>query len=126
MQMTDRELYEEAAGAAAGAYAPYSKFNVGAALLTRDGRVITGVNVENASYPLGMCAERCALSRAVAEGVSPRDVEAVAVTASPCGGCRQWLLEFGVDRVAFMHGGELVVRRPEELLPDSFELPSAP
>jgi len=124
MRVTDRELYEEAAGAAAGAYAPYSKFNVGAAVLTRDGRVITGVNVENASYPLGMCAERCALSRAVAEGVRPGEVEALAVTASPCGGCRQWLLEFGVDRVAFMHGGGLVVRRPDELLPDSFELPS--
>jgi cytidine deaminase len=124
MGMTDRELYEEAAGAAEGAYAPYSKFNVGAAVLTRDGRVITGVNVENASYPLGMCAERCALSRAVVEGVRPGDVEAVAVTAAPCGGCRQWLLEFRVDRVAFMHGGELLVRRSDELLPDSFELPS--
>jgi cytidine deaminase len=108
----------------AGAYAPYSSFHVGAAVLTRDGRVITGVNVENASYPLGMCAERCALSRAVAEGVRPDDVEAVAVTASPCGGCRQWMLEFGVDRVAFMYEGELRVRRPDELLPESFELSS--
>lgn len=124
--MTDRELYDEAAGAAAGAYAPYSKFNVGAAVLTRDGRVITGVNVENASYPLGMCAERCALSRAVSEGIRPGDVEAVAVTAAPCGGCRQWLLEFRVDRVVFMHDGELLVRRSGELLPDSFELPSHP
>jgi cytidine deaminase len=124
MEVTDRELYEEAAGAAAGAYAPYSNFNVGAAVLTRDGRVITGVNVENASYPLGMCAERCALSRAAVEGVRPGDVEAVAVTAAPCGGCRQWLLEFRVDRIAFMHEGELLVRRSDELLPDSFELPS--
>jgi cytidine deaminase len=124
MQVTDRELYEKAAGAAAGAYAPYSKFNVGAAVLVRDGRIITGVNVENASYPLGMCAERSALSRAVAEGVRPGDVEAVAVTASPCGGCRQWLLEFAVGRILFMHDGELLVRRPDELLPDSFELPS--
>jgi cytidine deaminase len=120
--MTDQELYEHAKAAAAGAYAPYSKFNVGAAALLRDGRVITGVNVENASYPLGMCAERCALSRAVAEGARPGDIEAVGVTASPCGGCRQWLMEFGVDRVAFMHNGELRVRRPHELLPDSFEL----
>jgi cytidine deaminase len=122
--VTDQELYEHAERAAAGAYAPYSKFNVGAAVLTRDGHVITGVNVENASYPLGMCAERCALSRAVAEGIRPGAVEAVAVTASPCGGCRQWLLEFGVDRVAFMHEGELLVRRPVELLPESFELSS--
>ena len=125
MQPTDRELYDKATAAAAGAYAPYSDFNVGAALLTRDGRVITGVNVENASYPLGMCAERGALARAVAEGIRPGAVEALAVTASPCGGCRQWMLEFRVDRVAFMHDGELVVRRPDELLPESFELPPA-
>ena len=120
--MTDRDLYERAVAAADSAYAPYSKFHVGAALLLRDGRVVTGVNVENASYPLGMCAERCALARAVAEGVRPGDVEALAVTASPCGGCRQWLLEFGVDRVVFPKGGDLVGRRPDELLPDSFEL----
>jgi cytidine deaminase len=119
--MSDQELYEQAKDAAAGAYAPYSQFNVGAAVLLRDGRVITGVNVENASYPLGMCAERCALARAVAQGARPGDVEAVGVTASPCGGCRQWLMEFGVDRVVFMHGDELLVRRPEDLLPDSFE-----
>jgi cytidine deaminase len=120
--MNDQELYEQAKAASAGAYAPYSKFLVGAAALLRDGRVVTGVNVENASYPLGMCAERCALARAVAEGARPGDVEAVAVTASPCGGCRQWLLEFGVDRVVFWHEGELLVRTPDQLLPDSFEL----
>jgi cytidine deaminase len=120
--VNDQELYEQAREAASGAYSPYSRFDVGAAVLLRDGRVITGVNVENASYPLGMCAERCALARAVAEGARPGDVEAVGVTASPCGGCRQWLLEFGVDRVVFMHGEELLVRRPDDLLPDSFEL----
>ena len=120
--MTDQDLYEQAKAAAARAYAPYSKFLVGSAVLLRDGRVVTGVNVENASYPLGMCAERCALARAVAEGGRPGDVEAIAVTASPCGGCRQWILEFGVERVVFMHGEELVVSRPDELLPDSFQL----
>jgi cytidine deaminase len=120
--VTDEELYQRALAAADSAYAPYSRFHVGAAVLLRDGRVVTGVNVENASYPLGMCAERCALARAVAEGVRPGDVEALAVTASPCGGCRQWLLEFGVDRIAFWHDGELRVRRPDELLPESFEL----
>jgi cytidine deaminase len=120
--MTDQELYDQAKAAAAGAYAPYSKFLVGAAVLLRDGRVVTGVNVENASYPLGMCAERCALARAVAEGARPGDIEALAVTASPCGGCRQWTIEFGIDHVTFPKDGELLVRRPEELLPDSFEL----
>jgi cytidine deaminase len=120
--LSDQELYEQAKAASSGAYAPYSNFLVGAAALLRDGRVVSGVNVENASYPLGICAERTALARAVTEGARPGEIEAVAVTASPCGGCRQWLLEFGVDRVVFMHGGELLVRRPGELLPDSFQL----
>ena len=120
--MTDRELYERAVAAADAAYAPYSRFPVGAAVLLRDGRVVTGVNVENASYPLGMCAERSALARAVAQGARPGDVEAVGITASPCGGCRQWLLEFGVDRVVFENEGDLLVRRADELLPDSFSL----
>jgi cytidine deaminase len=120
--MTDEQLLAEARAVARRAYAPYSSFDVGAALLTRDGRVVSGVNVENASYPLGVCAERAALARAVAEGIRPGDVEAIAVTASPCGGCRQWLLEFGLDRVVFSKGDEVIVRRPEELIPDSFEL----
>ena len=120
--MTDQELYEAALNASKAAYAPYSKFLVGAAALLRDGRVVTGVNVENASYPLGICAERCAISRAVVEGAKPGDFKAIGITASPCGGCRQWLLEFGLDRVVFMHEGALLVRRPDDLLPDSFEL----
>ena len=66
--MTDDELLARADAVAERAYAPYSKFHVGAAVLTRDGSVIEGVNVENAAYPLGTCAERTALSRAVTEG----------------------------------------------------------
>jgi len=120
--MDDATLLEEARRAAERSYSPYSGFAVGAAVLARDGRVFHGTNVENASYGLTLCAERAALARAVAEGVRPGDVEAVAVTASPCGGCRQWLAEFRVGRVAFLLDGELVVRRPDELLPDSFEL----
>jgi cytidine deaminase len=120
--LTDNELYEAALAASQAAYAPYSHFLVGAAALLRDGRVVTGVNVENASYPLGVCAERCAISRAVVEGARPGDIESIAITASPCGGCRQWLLEFGLDRVVFRHEGELLIRRPDELLPDSFTL----
>ncbi len=120
--MTDHELLERAQAAAANAYAPYSNFHVGAAALLREGSVVTGVNVENAAYPLGVCAERCALARAAAEGAGPGDVEAVAITASPCGGCRQWLAEFKVDRVVFLHEGEVLTRRPDELLPDSFVL----
>jgi len=118
---TDLELLERAAAAAARAYAPYSNFQVGCAVLARDGRVIEGVNVENAAYPLGVCAERTAFARAVAEGYRPGDFEVAAITASPCGGCRQWLHEMGVDRVVFRNGGRIVTMTTQELLPESFD-----
>jgi cytidine deaminase len=121
--VTDDELLARADAVAERAYAPYSTFLVGAAALTRDGRVIEGVNVENAAYPLGVCAERAALARAVVEGARPGEIEAIAITASPCGGCRQWLHEFGLDRVTYRRGtGEVVTRTPTEILPDSFDL----
>ena len=122
--MTDRELFERAKAAAEHAYAPYSNFLVGAALLDRDGRVWEGVNVENASYSLGVCAERAAIARAVSEaGRRPGDFEAIAITASPCGGCRQWLYEFRLDRVTFRNrAGEVVTYTPAELLPETWEL----
>ena len=121
--MTDAELYARAAAVAERAYAPYSRFHVGAAVLARDGRVIEGVNVENAAYPLGVCAERAALSRAVAEGLKPGELEAIAITASPCGGCRQWLVEFKLDRVVYRDNhGETATRAPDDLLPDTFAL----
>jgi cytidine deaminase len=119
----DRELLELADAVAARAYAPYSRFFVGAAVRTRDGRVFEGVNVENAAYPLGICAEKTALAKAVSEGVGPGDVEALAVTASPCGGCRQWFHEFRIDRVVYRRAdGDVAVMTPAELLPDTFEL----
>jgi cytidine deaminase len=121
--MTDRELYEHAVAVAERAYAPYSGFLVGAVVLARDGRTVEGVNVENAAYPLGICAERAALSRAVTDGLKPGDLEAIAITASPCGGCRQWLSEFKLDRVVYKdNNGEIVTRTPDDLLPDSFVL----
>jgi len=122
--VTDHELHERAKAAAERAYAPYSSFLVGAALLDRDGRVWEGVNVENASYPLGVCAERAAIARAVSEaGRRPGDFEAIAITASPCGGCRQWLVEFRLDRVVYTDNhGAIVTRAPDDLLPDTFEL----
>ena len=123
MTDADRELLERADAVAGRAYAPYSNFFVGAAARARDGRVFEGTNVENAAYPLGVCAEKTALGRAVSEGVKPGEVEALAVTASPCGGCRQWLVEFGLDRVIYRRAdGDVVVRTPAELLPDTFEL----
>jgi cytidine deaminase len=123
MTDADRELLERAEAVAPRAYAPYSKFFVGAAVRTRDGRVFEGVNVENAAYPLGICAEKAALAKAVSEGVQPGDVEALAVNASPCGGCRQWFHQFGIDRVIYRRAsGEVAVSTPAELLPDTFEL----
>jgi cytidine deaminase len=122
--VTDTELLGLADQAAARAYAPYSNFLVGAALLDREGRVWEGVNVENAAYPLGVCAERSAITRAVSEaGRRPGDFEAIAITASPCGGCRQWLAEFRLDRVVYRDNhGDMVTRTPDDLLPDSFIL----
>jgi cytidine deaminase len=121
--MDDRELYEQAVAVAERAYAPYSNFHVGAVVLARDGGVFPGVNVENAAYPLGVCAEKAALTRAVTDGCRPGDLEAIAITASPCGGCRQWLYELRLDRVIYTRGdGEVVTTTPGELLPDTFEL----
>ena len=118
-----KDLYKRAMAVAERAYAPYSNYLVGAAVLARDGRVFEGVNVENASYPLGICAERAALARAVSEGCRPGDLEAIAVTASPCGGCRQWLYEFRLERVTFRNRvGEVVTYTPAELLPETWEL----
>ena len=98
--MTDLELITLAHQAREKAYAAYSGFPVGAALLGRSGRVYTGCNVENAAYPLTTCAERTAVVKAVSEG--ERNFEAIAVVtatgATPCGSCRQILREFaGLD-----------------------------
>ena len=123
MTDADRELLERANAVRAKAYAPYSKFFVGCAVRTRDGRVFEGVNVENAAYPLGVCAEKTTLAAAVSAGVRPGDVEVLAVTASPCGGCRQWFHEFDIERVVYRRSnGEIAVTAPDELLPDTFEL----
>ncbi len=123
MTDADRELLGRADAIAERAYAPYSEFHVGAAARARDGRVFEGVNVENAAYPLGICAEKTALAKAVSEGVRPGEIEALAVNASPCGGCRQWFHQFGLDRVIYRRAnGEVAVVSPAELLPDTFEL----
>ncbi len=108
------------------AYAPYSRFLVGAAVLTGDGDVVEGANVENASYGLGMCAERTAVFRAVADGA--RHLEAVAVVGSnerpawPCGACRQVLWEFGPEMVVVSEGlgGTREEHALADLLPAAF------
>jgi cytidine deaminase len=122
--MTDRELIALAARAREQAYAPYSEYAVGAALLARSGRVYTGCNVENAVYSLTICAERNALFKAVSEG--EREFEAIAVVTAnggtPCGSCRQVLAEFSADtRVLIATPNELVSEsRVADLLPSAF------
>ena len=117
------DLYARAVAIAERAYAPYSSFNVGAVVRARDGRIFEGVNVENAAYPLGICAERTVIASAVVAGYRPGELDEIAITASPCGGCRQWIHEFRFDRVTFKNAaGEVVTRTPAELLPETFEL----
>jgi cytidine deaminase len=123
--VSDEELAQRAAQVRPWAYAPYSHYLVGAALLMASGKVYEAVNVENAVYPLSLCAERAAIAKAVSEG--EREVVAVAVATSnggtPCGACRQVLAEFGVDaRVLIADGeGHLLQRfTVRELLPEAF------
>ena len=119
----------EAEAARQHAHAPYSKFRVGAALLTRDGRVIRGCNVENASFGSSICAERNAVWKAVSEG--ERAFTAIAVTAgenggaSPCGACRQVLHEFAPDIVVYWRNGlgRLMKRPLARLLESPFSFP---
>jgi cytidine deaminase len=118
-------LVAKAEAAAAHAYAPYSNYLVGAVVRARDGREFVGVNVENAAYPLGVCAEKTAITAAVTAGCRPGDLEAIGITASPCGGCRQWLYEFGIDEISYRHAdGEIRTVAPADLLPDSWDLPA--
>jgi cytidine deaminase len=120
-----RELIEVAQQARQWAYAPYSHYSVGAAVLTASGRIYDGVNVENSSYPNGICAERVAIFKAVSQG--ERKFIAIAVVTdnggTPCGACRQVISEFGLDtRVLLADGqGHLLSDQPlRDLLPGAF------
>jgi cytidine deaminase len=116
------DLHEKAKQVAERAYAPYSNYRVGAVVRARDGREFAGVNVENAAYPLGVCAEKSAIVKAVSEGYRPGDFEAIGITASPCGGCRQWLYEFRFDEITFANrDGEVVTYTAADLLPDTWD-----
>ncbi len=101
---TRQKLVQQAISARKWAYVPYSSYAVGAALLTASGRVYDGVNIENAAYPVTVCAERVAVFKAVSEG--ERQFEAIAVVTSnggsPCGSCRQVLSEFGLDTLVII------------------------
>ena len=122
--MDYEDLITKAMEAREKAHAPYSHFTVGAALLASSGRVYAGCNVENASYGLSICAERTAVFKAVSEG--ERDFEAIAVVTengvTPCGACRQVLIEFGenIQVIAADGAGEYRVFGLQELLPEAF------
>lgn len=130
--MEYQELIKLARQAREKAYAPYSKFRVGAVLLADDGRVFTGCNVENASYGLSICAERNAIAKAVSEGA--RRFAALAVIGDtdsfcrPCGACRQVIAEFGPDIMVIMANdqGEFEARPIRELLPADFSADELP
>lgn len=122
---TEAELAARAAEARQRAYAPYSKYQVGAALRTTSGRIYTGANVENASYPDTICAERVAIVTAVSEGHREFTCIAVSTTngGTPCGSCRQVMVEFGLDAVVLIvddQGAPLKRTTVRVLLPDSF------
>lgn len=122
--MTPQELVAAALEARSRAYAPYSHYQVGAAVLMRDGSVAVGCNVENAAYPATICAERVALTSAVAQG--KRDFVAIAVATAnggtPCGTCRQVMAELGPEMVVYISdaAGNYSVTDVRGLLPDSF------
>jgi cytidine deaminase len=121
----DDRLVTAAAAARVRAYAPYSRFRVGAAVRTEDGTIFTGANIENAAYPSSLCAERVAIHKAVSEG--HRRLRAIAVVADgeelamPCGSCRQVMVEFGVSRIIVATPrGRRRVRTLRSLLPEPF------
>jgi len=130
-QVSHQQLVQAAIDAASNAHCPYSGFRVGAALLAEDGRIYCGVNVENASYGLTICAERSAMCAAITAGA--RDFEAMAIVASgddppsPCGACRQVLAEFcspdfTILLAALAKPDDVAVYRLDELLPHAFTL----
>ncbi|MBU6429623.1 MAG: cytidine deaminase [Cyanobacteria bacterium REEB65] len=131
-QLEPSALLEHARRAMSRAYAPYSSFKVGAALLTANGAIVTGCNVENASYGLTLCAERVAMGAAIAAG--HRDFSAIAILSShaapctPCGACRQVLAEFAPDLRVILEqpDGQIWEIALGELLPHQFTFSSLP
>ena len=120
-----RELIDIALAVRGKAYAPYSKYAVGAALRTGSGKIYTGVNVENSSYPLTICAERNAIFHAITEGDSDFEMIVIATEngGSPCGACRQVMAEFALDMNVVMvdKSGKIILQAiVDELLPEAF------
>ena len=128
-EFDEAKLMAAARAAREHSYSPYSAFAVGAALLCEDGVVVTGCNVENAAYPLTICAEEAAVATAVAQGRRRYSAIAIAgpanASAPPCGGCRQILAEFAPSLTVLYSSGEETHEKAslEVLLPAQFELP---
>jgi cytidine deaminase len=125
---SDAELIERATEARLAAHAPYSNFEVGAALLSADGRVFTGCNIENSAYGLSMCAERVAIFKAVSEGANEFTKVAVVTDSEsltpPCGCCRQMIWEFASERTEVILAnltGDVRSFEIKELLPEAFD-----
>ncbi len=127
--MSDDELIEKAKGAMELSYSPYSNFKVGAALVTKEEKVYLGANIENASYPLCMCAERNAIYNALCNGEKAEDILAIAIVAdspspcSPCGACRQVmseLLDKNTPVILSNLKGDVKITSVKDLLPNSF------
>lgn len=127
MTVEPKQLIDEAIAASKQAHVPYSQFHVGAALLTTDGKIYRGCNIENASYGLTNCAERTAIFKAVSEG--DKQFSAIAVVGdtdgpiSPCGACRQVLAEFCDDQTQIILAnlkGDFVITNINEILPGYF------
>ncbi|OGO77234.1 MAG: cytidine deaminase [Clostridiales bacterium GWB2_37_7] len=123
--MDYNNLIEKAKEAMNHAYSKYSNFNVGAALVTKSGKIYTGCNIENSSYGATICAERVAFSKAVSEG--EREFDAIAIVSSsgdytyPCGICRQFMSEWGTDlKLIFANEKDTKVYTLKELLPEAF------
>lgn len=123
------KLISAAFAAQDNAYVPYSKFKIGAAILLKDGRILKGANIENASYSLTMCGERNAVYRAYCEGYKKEDIVALAITsnckpvATPCGACRQVLYELIPENTPIYlvnSYGDEIITTPKELLPCGF------
>ncbi|MCK3658973.1 cytidine deaminase [Pasteurellaceae bacterium Pebbles2] len=130
MTITKQELMQQAREVLQHSYSPYSKFPVGCALLMNDGRVFTGVNVENASFGLTNCAERTAIFTAATAGYKPKSIQAIAISGdtdtflSPCGACRQVLVEFCTAETPVYltrRDGEIYETTVGKLVPLAFE-----
>ena len=131
--MDYKELYDIALKAIEHAYAPYSHYKVGAAILTKEGSVFTGVNVENSTLGATICAERTAIVKGISEGcrdiiaiaIAAKDNKDVVVDAFPCGICRQFIFEFGenIDVIVGSDRDQLKIFNISELLPFGFRLP---